>query len=193
MKLLNATILVVDDDEVDLLFIQSAFKKIGAASNIQTVNGGREAIKYLLGEGKFADRSIFAYPDFIITDLKMPGVSGFELIQFCRRDPNSATIPIVVFSGSQDNDDIRTSYLLGANSYHEKPSSPDGLRELLRALHSYWMMCKLPVENRGPKALDGQKALETPGLHKLGAQIESTAPWFRNPGPDVTTIAMRND
>lgn len=73
MKKANPTILVVDDDANDLLFIQAAFKSVGVTSHCHIINGGNEAIAYLTGEGKYADRALYAYPDFVITDLKMPG------------------------------------------------------------------------------------------------------------------------
>ena len=176
MKRLHSTILVVDDDANDLMFTEEAFKKIGVTSKIQTAMNGRDAIAYLLGEGKYADRSVFGYPDFVMTDLKMPGVNGFDLLEHIRQNPKSATIPVVVFSGSLDNDDVRRAYLSGANSYHLKPSSPTELRELLKALHDYWMACELPVIN------GSAKNSETGGHYKLGTRfLESTAPWFVKP------------
>jgi CheY-like chemotaxis protein len=165
MKRSNPTILIVDDDVNDLMFIEAAFKALGATSTVQTVNDGDEAIAYLNGDGKYADRRIFGYPDFVITDLKMPGTDGFGLLEHVRHNPESATIPTVMLSGSQDHDDIKKAYLLGANSYHVKPSSPTALRALARALHDYWMLCELPeVDERG-------KQLKTEGGHKLGERL----------------------
>jgi CheY-like chemotaxis protein len=176
MKRLHSTILVVDDDETDLMFAEAAFKKIGATSKIQTATSGRDAIAYLLGEGKYADRGVFGYPDFVMTDLKMPGINGFDLLEHIRQDPISATIPVVVFSGSLDNDDVQKAYLSGANSFHLKPSCPTELRELLKALHDYWMTCELPAIN------GSAKKGETDGHYKLGTRfLESTAPWFMKP------------
>ncbi|MDB6131603.1 MAG: CheY-like response regulator receiver domain protein, partial [Verrucomicrobiales bacterium] len=65
--------MVVDDDPNDLILIQRAFRAIGVTEPIHTISGGLEAIAYMMGEGKYADRDTFAYPTFITTDLKMPG------------------------------------------------------------------------------------------------------------------------
>ena len=109
-------ILAVDDDSNDLLFLESAFKSIDASASIHTVCGGQEAMDYLEGKGAFGDRGRFPYPDFIITDLKMPGVDGFAVLEFLLKTPETALIRTVVLSGSQDDDDIKKAYWLGANA-----------------------------------------------------------------------------
>ena len=167
MKRTNPTVLVVDDDSNDLMLIQSAFQAAGVASGIQTASSGDEAIAYLSGEGKFSDRSVYAYPDFVITDLKMPNGDGFAILEHFKKNPNWAVIPTVILSGSQDNDDIKKAYLLGANAYHVKPSSPATLRVLVKTLHDYWLMCKVPEVDPS-----GQQ-VETGGPHKLGRRFVS--------------------
>jgi CheY-like chemotaxis protein len=165
MKRTNPTILVVDDDENDLMLIQSAFGAAGVTSNLQTASSGDEAIAYLAGEGKFADRGIYGHPDFVITDLKMPDGDGFSVLEHFKRNPEWAVIPTVVLSGSQDNDDIKKAYLLGASAYHLKPSSPAMLRTLVKTMHDYWLMCEVPEVDRTGKQLP------TSGAHKLGERF----------------------
>jgi CheY-like chemotaxis protein len=167
MKNLNPVILVVDDDADALLFLQEAFKAVGVTSRIQTANSGHEAVAYLKGEGKYANRSEYAYPNFIITDLKMPGLDGFALLKIIKQNPEFAIIPTVIMSGSQDNDDIEKAYLLGASSYHVKPSSPSELRTLVKILHDYWVLCEMPAVD-----LDGRQIV-TESRHKLGARFLS--------------------
>ena len=165
MKKANPTILVVDDDPNDLLLIQVAFKGVGVTSRVQTAESGQEAVAYLKGEGKYADRSVYPYPDFVLTDLKMPGLDGFAVLEHIKKNPESAIVPTVIFSGSQDNDDIKKAYLLGASSYHVKPSAPAELRALVKVLHDYWMLCEAPaVDVHG-------KQVETDGSHKLGERF----------------------
>lgn len=165
MKKISPTILVVDDDCNDLMLIQAAFKAVGVTANVQTVEGGHEAVAYLKGEGPYADRAVFAYPDFVLTDLKMPGLDGFAVLEYLKANPESATVPTVILSGSQDNDDIKKAYLLGASSYHVKPSAPCELRTLVKALSDYWVLCETPAVDR-----DG-KQLATVGAHKLGERF----------------------
>lgn len=84
MKTYYSTILVVEDDPNDQLLIKLAFRKIGVTSPVHVVSGGEEAIAYMCGEGKYADRQKYAYPTFIMTDLKMP-VDGFAVLDFLKK------------------------------------------------------------------------------------------------------------
>ena len=150
MKKYYSTILVVDDDPNDLILIERAFRAIGVKDPIHTVTGGQEAIAYMMGEGKFSDRRLYAYPTFITTDLKMPGADGFAVLEHLKNNPEWAVIPTVVLTASQDLDDIKKAYMLGASSYHVKPSSPEALRQQLKVLHDYWITCEVPeVDSTG--------------------------------------------
>ncbi len=164
MKTYHTTILVVEDDPNDQLLIEAAFRKIGVTSPIHVVGDGEEAIAYMSGEGKFADREKFAYPTFIMTDLKMR-TDGFEVLAFLKKNPEWRVIPAVVLSASHDLDDIKKSYMLGASSYHVKPQTPERLRVLLKILHDYWLTCEVPqVDASG-------KQLETNSDGKLGERF----------------------
>jgi len=145
MKKYHSTILIVDDDTNDLFLIEHAFRESGVKDPIHKANGGREAIAYMMGEGKYSDRSTYAYPTFISIDLKMPVVDGFAVLEHIKKNPAWAIIPTVILTSSQDLDDIKKSYMLGASSYHVKPNSLDGLCKLLKVLHDYWMTCEVPA------------------------------------------------
>jgi len=170
MNQASPTILVVDDDANDLILLQWAFEAAGVASGIHTVNGGTEAIAYLSGQGKYSDRSVYGYPDFVITDLKMPDGDGFAILEHFNRNPDWAVVATVVLSGSADNDDIKKAYRLGASSYHVKPSSPTALRTLVKALLDYWLLCDVPERDRRGKQV------ETESSHKLGARLMQATP-----------------
>ena len=145
MKNYHSTILIVDDDPNDLVLIEHAFRENGVKDPIHTANGGKEAIAYMMGEGKYSDRSTYAYPTFITIDLKMPGVDGLAVLEYLKNNPAWAIIPTVILTSSQDLDDIKKAYMLGASSYHVKPTSHDDLRKLLKVLHDYWMTCEVPA------------------------------------------------
>ena len=165
MKKYHSTILVVDDDPNDLVFIEKAFRWIGVKDPIHTVTGGREAIAYMLGEGQYADRSSFAYPTFITTDLKMPEADGFAVLEHLQQNPEWAIIPTVVLTSSCDLDDIKKAYMLGASSDHIKPGTPELLRQLLRTVHDYWLTCEVPqVDSTG-------RQLRTASEGKLGERF----------------------
>jgi CheY-like chemotaxis protein len=165
MKHYHATIMVVDDDPNDLFLIERAFRAIGVKDPIHTINGGLEAIAYIKGEGKFSDRKVYAYPTFITTDLKMPEADGFAVLEHLRNNPEWAVIPTVVLTSSQDLDDIKKAYMLGASSYHVKPSSTEGLQAQLKVLHDYWLTCEVPqVDSTG-------RQLRTDSAGKLGERF----------------------
>ncbi|MDB6095524.1 MAG: response regulator receiver protein [Verrucomicrobia bacterium] len=157
--------MIVDDDPNDLVFIEKAFRDIGVTDPIHAINGGREAIAYMMGEGKYGDRARYAYPTFVTTDLKMPGTDGFAVLEHLRSNPQWAVIPTVVLSGSADLDDIKKAYMLGASSYHVKPHSMEDLRQQLKVLHDYWMTCEVPqVDETG-------RQLHTNSAGKLGERF----------------------
>jgi CheY-like chemotaxis protein len=153
MKKIRPTILVVEDDPNDQFLLMRGFKKIGVNTAIQVVNNGLEAIAYMMGEGKFADRAAFSYPTFVMTDLKMPGADGFAVLEFLKKNPEWSVIPTIVFSSSFDLDDIKKSYMLGASSYHIKPVSPEAMIRQLEVLHAYWTTCEVPAVDRTGKQL----------------------------------------
>jgi CheY-like chemotaxis protein len=164
-KKYHSTILVVDDDPNDLIFIERAFRAIGVTDPVHTVSGGEEAIAYMMGEGKYSDRSKYAYPTFITTDLKMPQADGFAVLEHLRNNPEWAVIPTEVLTSSRDLDDIKKSYMLGARTYHVKPGSTEALRHQLKVLHDYWVTCKVPeVDSTG-------RQLRTSSEGKLGERF----------------------
>jgi CheY-like chemotaxis protein len=165
MKQQNSAILLVEDDSNDQILIQDGFRKVGVTCSILAVNDGLEAIAYMKGEEKFGDREKFPYPSVIITDLKMPGADGFAVLEFLKSNPDFAVIPTIVFSSSEDLDDIKRSYSLGASSYHLKPSTPEQLRDQLKILYDYWQTAEvLQIEITG-------RQLETQSAGKLGERF----------------------
>ncbi|MDB6122756.1 MAG: response regulator receiver protein [Pedosphaera sp.] len=165
MKSPNAAILLVDDSPDDLDLLKIAFRAAKVANPILSVNSGNEAIAYLNGEGKFADRTTYPYPTFILTDLKMPNGDGFSVLENLKKNPEWAVIPTVVMSGSADHDDIKRSYMLGASSYFIKPGDYDALKVLMQTLHNYWKSCETPATDTTGKRL------ETDSRGKLGARF----------------------
>jgi CheY-like chemotaxis protein len=153
MKSYHSTILLVEDDANDQEMIKLVFDGFGLADQLHMVNDGLEAIAYMMGEGQYSDRAKHPYPTFIITDLKMPRLSGLEVLAHLKANPAFAVIPTVVLSASSDPDDIKQSYALGASSYHVKPQGFTELRQLLKTLHDYWMACEVPEVDAGGKQI----------------------------------------
>lgn len=153
MKNGHPTILVVEDKATDQRLIKTAFGNIGVSDPVHIVNSGKEAIAYMMGEGKFSDRTAFAYPTFVLTDLHMKDGDGFSVLEFLKTNPEWAIIPTIVLSRSADLDDVKTSYLLGASSFHIKPANQEGMTHLMLILHAYWMTCEVPEVDRSGRQL----------------------------------------
>jgi len=165
MKKYHSTIMVVEDDPNDQFLIEQAFRKIGVTDPIQIVADGAEAVAYMMGEGKYANRKQFTYPTFVITDLKMPKGDGFTVLEFLKSNPEWKVIPTIVLSASLDLDDIKKSYMLGASSYHVKPHSHKELQDQLAVINAYWMTCQVPAVD-----ITG-KQLRTDSEGKLGERF----------------------
>ena len=170
MKRQMQTILVIEDDANDRLLLQLAFHRIGVCDPVQIIENGTEALAYLRGQGKYADRSQHPYPTFLITDLKMPGVDGFAVLADLREHPERAITPTIVLSASADSDDIRLAYALGANSYIVKPVDLEELFRLLKLTYDYWHSCDVPYTDP-----DGRH-IPTTSTGKLGQFFRAAPP-----------------
>jgi len=137
-------ILLVDDSAEDAFFISRALEKVGLGDCVRVVEDVEQAIGYLCGKGEYADRRKFPFPSVILSDLKMPRVSGFELLRWVRKHPECAVIPTILFSSSEIESDVREAYRLGANSYMVKPTSSQELEKLMRLAAEYWARCERP-------------------------------------------------
>ena len=135
-----ATILLAEDDENDILIMQRAFKKANIVNPLSVVRDGEEAIQYLQGTGPYADRSKHPFPCLLLLDLKMPKKSGFEVLDFIKTDPQLNRLVTIVLTSSRQGIDINHAYDLWANSFLVKPPSVDELVEMLKSLHSYWLV-----------------------------------------------------
>ncbi len=139
MSELTGTILLVEDDPNDVLLIQRAFRRASVTNPIQVVGDGEAAVDYLAGRGPYQDRSSHPLPAIMLLDLKLPRRSGFEVLEWLRRQPGLRRLPVVVFTSSALAADIRRAYELGASSYLVKPLEFDSLQNVLRTLGTYWL------------------------------------------------------
>jgi CheY-like chemotaxis protein len=116
--------------------------------NVQTVGDGDEAMAYLQGEDKFADRQRHPLPSLVLLDLKMPRLNGFEVLSWLRQQEPFRRVPVVVLTSSNHQVDVKRAYDLGANSYLIKPVGFEALMEVARAIQHYWLKLneQLPPE-----------------------------------------------
>jgi CheY-like chemotaxis protein len=141
---------MVDDDPNDQYLVQTALEHWGWGRSLILVKDAEEAIGYLMGQGMYSDRDKYPFPSVILTDLKMPRMDGFDLLEWVRQHPECAVIPTIVLSSSRLEMDVRRAYRLGANSFMVKPQNLHDLTELMRITYEYWAHCeRLPVPSEG--------------------------------------------
>lgn len=130
-------ILLVDDNPHDVVLIRLAFRRVGIIDTIHLVKDGVEAMRYIKGEGAYADRQQFPTPTLVLLDLKMPLTSGFDVLEWVRQQPNLSNVVVVVMSGSRNDADIDRAYSLGANHYLVKPSRFEEMVKMMESLKDY--------------------------------------------------------
>ncbi|MRS03940.1 response regulator [bacterium] len=158
-------IMVIDDNSNDLALIVKAFENNSIKTNILCIDNGHDALAYLMGDGVFADRKQNPYPSMLITDINMPGVDGFDILDYLQSNPAKEIIPTIVLSSSEDPDDIRVAYKLGAFSYLVKPFRFDDLCSQIGSLINYWRINKAPLRE------ETGKQVQTDSKGKLGQRF----------------------
>lgn len=113
----HPTILIAEDSESDRMLIELGFEKAKFPFSIKFVPDGFCATEYLDGLGRFANRGEFPVPIVLLTDLKMPRMDGFELLEWVRQHDKWRNLPVIVVTGSNQSEDQRRALDLGANSY----------------------------------------------------------------------------
>jgi CheY-like chemotaxis protein len=113
-------------------------RKVGLANPVQVASDGQQAIDYLKGSGKFADREAFPLPCLVLLDLKLPHVMGLEVLKWIREQVEPPVV-VIVLTASSENADIASAYHLGANAFVTKPSEPDKLEEVVKATKDFWL------------------------------------------------------
>ena len=119
------TVLVVDDDATDFFLLRRGFEKAGLKHNLFHVSDVEEGLDYLKGLSPFSNRRQNPFPDLVLLDVKMPRQSGFEMLQRLKLEPDLKEVPVVIYSGSAAQRDVRLAYRLGGNCYIQKPVDMD--------------------------------------------------------------------
>jgi len=133
------TVLVADDDANDVFFLRRAFQKAGLTCPIMEVSDGERAICYLSGSDRFADRVRFPMPALLFLDLKMPKVSGFEVLEWLQKHNGLATVKVIVLSSSNLPSDMQKARALGAHDYRVKPADIDDMITMVKDVASRWL------------------------------------------------------
>ena len=136
----KASILIADDDADDRYLLETAFIEKGYQEKIEFVDNGVEVLNYLSRIKKDGgENRKLLYPKFILLDLNMPKKDGREVLKEMKANPDFRTIPVIVFTTTKSENEIKRCYELGANTYIIKPVSFDALLSVVENIRSYWL------------------------------------------------------
>jgi len=145
----NKIILLVEDNPDDVALTLRALKKNNIANEVIVARDGEQALEFLTATGRYAGSKAANLPEVVLLDLKMPKVSGLEVLRAVRANPATRLLPMVVLTSSAEERDIIASYELGANSYIRKPVDFNQFLEAVRELGLYWLVLnQAPPTNR---------------------------------------------
>ncbi len=139
-------ILLIEDNPIDVELAIRALKKSGLVNNIFVVNDGEDALDFIYCKNKYWNRKHSGIPKIILLDLKLPKVSGLEVLKIIKSDEDKKIIPVIVLTSSSQEKDMIESYKLGVNSYIQKPVDFDQFVESVKQIGMYWLLLnKLPI------------------------------------------------
>jgi len=148
-------ILIVEDYEDDAKLLQILLSNTGVTNEVRITLKAEDAINYLEGVPPFSNRSLYPLPSAVFVDLKLPGISGFELLRWMKNHPELKDMFVVVLSATGDLISVQAAYSLGANSFLTKPCRPVDLENLIEAYPKFWSrpvppLPPQPGESAGP-------------------------------------------
>jgi two-component system response regulator len=144
MENIEVEILLIEDNVNDAELAMRALRKNNVAQHIVHLKDGAAALDFLFGKGKYKGRNLNNKPKVILLDLKMPKVSGLEVLEKITSNEQTKKIPVVVLTSSKEHPDVEKAYLLGANSYIVKPVDFDSFRKVVNELGIYWLQLNQP-------------------------------------------------
>lgn len=137
-------ILLVEDNPRDVEMTLRALRKRNLANKVQVVTDGVEALDFIFAKGKYSGRNTANGPKVVMLDLKLPKISGLEVLKKIKADESTKIIPVVVLTSSQEEKDLIESYKLGVNSYIIKPIDFDKFLDAVGQLGLYWLLINKP-------------------------------------------------
>ncbi len=140
----NKLILLVEDNPDDEELTMRALRKANVANDIVIARDGSAALDFLFGQGEHAGRDPARTPAVVLLDIKLPKVSGLEVLERLRADERTRLVPVVMLTSSSEDEDKLRSYRLGANSYVRKPVEFGAFVEAVAQLGLYWVLFNEP-------------------------------------------------
>lgn len=137
-------ILFVEDSIDDATLTIRALTKNGFTNRLHHVKDGAEALDFIYCKGMYTSRNSKEHPKLILLDLKMPKVSGMQVLEKIKSDPDLKSIPVVILTSSKEDPDIKKCYALGANSYIVKPVDSNNFFLAIKEIGMFWMILSEP-------------------------------------------------
>ena len=131
--------LLVEDNEDDVFLMKRALKSAAVTNPLYVVGDGEKAVAYLSGTGKFADRKSYPYPSLILLDLKLPYLSGLDVLAWKQLRTEVPPAVVIVITSSNEPTDLKSAYKSGASSYVVKPPTASQLNDIAKAIRLYWL------------------------------------------------------
>ena len=138
--MIDKLILLVEDNPDDEILTLRALKKANVANRIEVVRDGAEALDFVFGAGNYAGRDTSDMPQLILLDLKLPKVSGLQVLERIRSDERTKRIPVVILTSSTEEIDIKSGYDLHVNSFVSKPVNFQEFSDVVQRLGLYWLL-----------------------------------------------------
>jgi CheY-like chemotaxis protein len=135
----HTAILYAEDETSDVLFMRHAWTKAGLSNPLHVVEDGEQAVAYLAGQGKYADREQYPLPSLVLLDLKMPKLHGLDVLRWIREQPAIRLLPVMVLSSSNKPQDVCAAYEQHVNAYLMKPLGLQDLVQMVAHLRDFWL------------------------------------------------------
>lgn len=132
-------ILLIEDNASDADLTIRALRKSNVVNSLLHLQDGEEALEYIFATGRYAGRDFYDFPKVILLDLKMPKITGLEVLQKLKEDPRTKVIPVVLLTSSREDSDIAAGYSHGVNSYVVKPVSFEDFVKVISETGVYWL------------------------------------------------------
>ena len=142
-------ILLVEDNPHEAQLTIRSFNQSKLANKLLHLSDGEEALDFIFARNKYICRNVENVPKLILLDLKLPKVSGMEILKAIKEDNRTKIIPVIVLSSSQEEPDIISSYKLGVNSYIVKPVSFESFSKAVVEVGMYWIFLNVPPLSDG--------------------------------------------
>jgi CheY-like chemotaxis protein len=161
MEAKQQVILSVDDNDVDGALLRRAVKRSAIPASIFTVTEGPQALSYLAGEGIYQDRESYPYPDLVLLDIRMPKMSGLDVLSWIRQQPHLKKTKVLILSASDKPEDIKRANSIGADDYLVKPTKFDELQTMVKTIFNTWL--DKSRKSKGKEALDSRASAPASG------------------------------